>query len=88
MAAHRSREFKYYRLTENDRRQLLVEASHWKQIAEAVGCVMWAEESRNAMLGDKGKRRLHWSLSFRSDLELEEEGRRLLDGAHCALCLR
>ncbi len=47
MAADRHREFKYYRLTEKGRKQLLVEESQWKQMAEAVARVMWpaAEES-------------------------------------------
>ena len=46
-APDRNREFKYYRLTEKGRKQLLVEESHWKQMAEAVARVMWpaAEES-------------------------------------------
>lgn len=46
-AADRNREFKYYRLTEKGRRQLVVEESHWKQMIEAVARVMWpaAEES-------------------------------------------
>ena len=42
-----NREFKYYRLTEKGRKQLVVEESQWKQMAEAVARVMWpvAEES-------------------------------------------
>ncbi|HUH61808.1 MAG TPA: PadR family transcriptional regulator [Terracidiphilus sp.] len=46
-APDRNREFKYYRLTEKGRKQLLVEESEWKQMAEAVARVMWpaAEES-------------------------------------------
>jgi len=46
-APDRNREFKYYRLTEKGRKQLLVEESHWKQMMEAVARVMWptAEES-------------------------------------------
>ena len=38
---------KYYRLTANGRKQLLVEESQWKQMAEAVARVMWpaAEET-------------------------------------------
>jgi PadR family transcriptional regulator PadR len=36
-----NREFKYYRLTEKGRRQLTVEESQWKQMAEAVARVMW-----------------------------------------------
>jgi PadR family transcriptional regulator PadR len=34
-------EFKYYRLTENGRKQLVVEESQWKQTAEAVARIMW-----------------------------------------------
>jgi PadR family transcriptional regulator, regulatory protein PadR len=47
MAPDRNREFKYYRLTDKGRKQLLVEESEWKQMAEAVARVMWpaAEES-------------------------------------------
>ena len=47
MAPDRNREFRYYRLTEKGRKQLVVEESQWKQMAEAVGRVMWpvAEES-------------------------------------------
>ena len=43
----RNREFKYYRLTAQGRKQLTVEESQWKQMAEAVARVMWpvAEES-------------------------------------------
>jgi DNA-binding PadR family transcriptional regulator len=43
----RNLEFKYYRLTDKGRKQLLVEASQWKQMMEAVARVMWpaAEES-------------------------------------------
>ena len=46
-APDRNREFKYYRLTETGRKQLLAEESHWKKMAEAVARVMWpaAEES-------------------------------------------
>jgi PadR family transcriptional regulator len=47
MAPDRNREFKYYRLTERGKKQLVVEESKWKQMAEAVARVMWpaAEES-------------------------------------------
>jgi PadR family transcriptional regulator len=47
MAPDRNREFKYYRLTAKGRKQLIVEESLWKQMAEAVARVMWpvAEES-------------------------------------------
>jgi len=40
-ASDRNREFKYYRLTEKGRKQLLVEESQWKLMTEAVGRVMW-----------------------------------------------
>jgi PadR family transcriptional regulator, regulatory protein PadR len=39
-APDRHREFKYYRLTEKGRKQLVVEESQWKQMAEAVARVM------------------------------------------------
>jgi PadR family transcriptional regulator PadR len=46
-APDRNREFKYYRLTDKGRKQLVVEESQWKQMAEAVARIMWpaAEES-------------------------------------------
>ena len=46
-APDRNREFKYYRLTEKGKRQLMVEEAEWKQMMEAVSRVMWpaAEES-------------------------------------------
>jgi PadR family transcriptional regulator, regulatory protein PadR len=46
-APDRNREFKYYRLTDKGRKQLLVEESQWRQMAEAVARVMWpaAEET-------------------------------------------
>jgi transcriptional regulator len=46
-AADQNREFKYYRLTDKGRKQLVVEESQWKQMSEAVARVMWpaAEES-------------------------------------------
>jgi PadR family transcriptional regulator PadR len=40
-ATDRNREFKYYRLTEKGRKQLVVEESQWRQMTEAVGRVMW-----------------------------------------------
>lgn len=45
-APDRNREFKYYRLTEKGRKQLVIEESQWKQMAEAVVRIMWptAEE--------------------------------------------
>jgi len=47
MAPDRNREFKYYRLTDKGRKQLVVEESEWKRMAEAVARVLWptAEES-------------------------------------------
>ena len=47
VAADRNREFKYYRLTERGKKQLVVEESKWKQMVEAVARVMSAatEES-------------------------------------------
>jgi len=46
-APDRNREFKYYRLTEKGRKQLVAEESQWKQMTEAVARVMWptVEES-------------------------------------------
>jgi transcriptional regulator len=46
-APDRNREFKYYRLTEKGKKQLVVEESQWKLMAEAVARVMWpaVEES-------------------------------------------
>src|SRR5438874_8362399 len=46
-APDRNREFKYYRLTERGRKQLLVEESQWKQMAEAVARVMWPAVEEN-----------------------------------------
>jgi len=46
-AKDRNREFKYYRLTPEGKRQLVVEESKWKQLANAIARVMWpAKESR------------------------------------------
>jgi len=46
VAPDRNRELKYYKLTEKGKKQLGVEESQWKQMAEAVARVMWptAEE--------------------------------------------
>jgi PadR family transcriptional regulator, regulatory protein PadR len=46
-APDRNRQFKYYRLTEKGRKQLVAEESQWKQMTEAVARVMWptVEES-------------------------------------------
>jgi transcriptional regulator len=40
-APGRNREFKYYQLTEKGRKQLTVEESQWKRMAEAVARIMW-----------------------------------------------
>lgn len=47
-APDRNREFKYYRLTEKGKKQLLVEESQWKQMMEAVARVMWPASSRES----------------------------------------
>jgi PadR family transcriptional regulator, regulatory protein PadR len=39
-APDRNREFKYYRLTEKGRKQLVLEESQWNRMAEAVARVM------------------------------------------------
>ncbi len=46
-APDRNREFKYYRLTEKGRKQLVVEESEWKQMADAVARVMWPTAEEN-----------------------------------------
>ena len=43
-APDRNREFKYYRLTEKGKKQLVVEESQWKQMSEVVARVMWPVE--------------------------------------------
>jgi transcriptional regulator len=43
-AKDRNREFKYYRLTTAGKKQLAAEESKWKQLAEAIGRVMWPAE--------------------------------------------
>jgi PadR family transcriptional regulator, regulatory protein PadR len=35
------REYKFYRLTQSGRKQLLTEESRWKQMANAIARVMW-----------------------------------------------
>ena len=40
LSKERNREFKYYRLTEKGRKQLVVEESQWKLMAEAVFAAM------------------------------------------------
>jgi transcriptional regulator len=47
IAPDRNREYKYYRLTETGRKQLVVEESRCREMAAAVARVMWpvAEES-------------------------------------------
>lgn len=45
-ASEQKREFKYYRLTAAGKKQLAAEESKWKQLAAAIGRVMWpAQES-------------------------------------------
>lgn len=46
-APDRNRKYKYYRLSDIGSKQLIVEESQWKQMADAVGRVMWpvAEDS-------------------------------------------
>src|SRR6185312_3157498 len=46
-APDRNREFKYYRLTDKGRKQLAVEESQWKRMAEAVARVMWPAAEEN-----------------------------------------
>jgi hypothetical protein len=41
-APDRQSRIKYYRLTETCRKQLVVEESEWKQMAQAVARLMWA----------------------------------------------
>src|SRR5690349_5684171 len=43
VAKDRNREFKYYRLTAVGRKQLAHAESKWKQLATAVGRVMWPQ---------------------------------------------
>jgi PadR family transcriptional regulator PadR len=40
-AKERNRQFKYYRLTQAGRKQLVREESRWKRLATAVATVMW-----------------------------------------------
>lgn len=42
-----NREFKYYRLTDKGRKQLVLEESNWKRMAEAVTRVMWPVAEEN-----------------------------------------
>ena len=43
-AKDRNRELKFYRLTPKGRRHLTAEESKWKQMAAAIGRVMWPAE--------------------------------------------
>jgi transcriptional regulator len=43
-AKDQKREFKYYRLTAAGKKQLALEESKWKQMAEAIARVMWPRE--------------------------------------------
>ena len=46
-APDRNREFKYYRLKDQGKKQLVTEESQWKQIAEAVVRIMWPTAEEN-----------------------------------------
>jgi PadR family transcriptional regulator, regulatory protein PadR len=46
-APDRNREFKYYRLTDKGRKQLVLEESKWKRMAEAVARIMWPAAEEN-----------------------------------------
>src|SRR5215471_1465656 len=46
-APDRNRQFKHYRLTETGKKQLVLEESKWKQMAEAVARVMWPAAEEN-----------------------------------------
>jgi PadR family transcriptional regulator PadR len=46
-APDRNREFKYYRLAEKGRKQLVVAESRWKQMADAVARIMWPTAEEN-----------------------------------------
>ena len=46
-APDRNREFKYYRLTDKGRKQLVAEESEWKQMVDAVSRVMWPTAEEN-----------------------------------------
>lgn len=41
VAKDRNREFKYYRLTPEGKKQLLAEESKWKQMTDAIARIMW-----------------------------------------------
>jgi len=43
-AKDRNREFKYYRLTPEGKKQLALEESKWKRLAGAIAQVMWPAE--------------------------------------------
>jgi transcriptional regulator len=43
-AKDQKREFEYYRLTASGKKQLAIQESRWKQMAEAIGRVMWPAE--------------------------------------------
>lgn len=47
-AKDRNREFKYYRLTPAGRKQLAAEESKWRQLAEAIGRVMWPSDAKES----------------------------------------
>lgn len=65
-----------YRLTEKSKKQLLVEESQWKQMMEAVACVMWPASTKVEMRWWQiRKRNADLERELRSDLEFEEEQR-------------
>jgi PadR family transcriptional regulator len=45
-APDRNREFKYYRLTDAGRKQLVQEESKWKQMTGAISRVLWPGDER------------------------------------------
>ncbi len=45
-AKGRNREFKYYRLTPDGRKQLAREGSKWRQLTDAIARIMWPVEER------------------------------------------
>ena len=46
VAKDRNREFKFYRLTEAGRKQLVREESKWKQMTSAISQIMWPGDER------------------------------------------
>src|SRR5580692_12980444 len=76
-APDRNREFKYYRLTDKGKKQLVVEESQWKQMADAVARVMWPRPRRTDMRWWPRKNRDEdLARELQCDLQLEEEEQR------------